>query len=165
VNFADLPDGESIFLDANPLVYHFAPHPTLGVPCTDLIRRIENKVIVAYTSTHMLSEVAHNLMTYESSQRFGWPSKVVERLKQQPAQIQKLAAFRQAIEKVPQHGIQVLTIPADFVAAAAAVSIQYGLLSNDALPVALMQANGLTNLASNDADFDRVPGLTHYAPA
>jgi predicted nucleic acid-binding protein len=30
--------------------------------------------------------------------------------------------------------------------------------------VAVMQANRLTNLASNDADFDRVPGLTRYAP-
>ena len=30
--------------------------------------------------------------------------------------------------------------------------------------VAVMQANGLTNLASNDADFDRIPGLTRYAP-
>jgi predicted nucleic acid-binding protein len=31
--------------------------------------------------------------------------------------------------------------------------------------VAVMQANGLTRLASNDADFDRVPALTRYAPA
>jgi len=38
------------------------------------------------------------------------------------------------------------------------------LLSNDALIVAVMQANGLANLASNDADSDRVPGLTRYAP-
>jgi predicted nucleic acid-binding protein len=30
--------------------------------------------------------------------------------------------------------------------------------------VAVMQANGLTKLASNDADFDRVPGITRYAP-
>jgi hypothetical protein len=30
--------------------------------------------------------------------------------------------------------------------------------------VAVMHANGLTNLASADADFDRVPALTRYAP-
>jgi predicted nucleic acid-binding protein len=30
--------------------------------------------------------------------------------------------------------------------------------------VALMRANGLTHLASNDADFDRVPGITRFAP-
>jgi predicted nucleic acid-binding protein len=27
-----------------------------------------------------------------------------------------------------------------------------------------MQENGLTYLASNDTDFDRVPGITRFAP-
>jgi hypothetical protein len=31
--------------------------------------------------------------------------------------------------------------------------------------VVSMQQQGLTHLASHDADFDRVPGLTRYAPA
>jgi predicted nucleic acid-binding protein len=35
----------------------------------------------------------------------------------------------------------------------------------DALIVAVMQRHGLVVLASHDADFDRVPGLTRYAPA
>jgi predicted nucleic acid-binding protein len=39
------------------------------------------------------------------------------------------------------------------------------LLSNDALIVAVMRAQGLTNVASHDADFDRVPGITRYGPA
>jgi predicted nucleic acid-binding protein len=56
-------------------------------------------------------------------------------------------------------------IPEILIETAAMVSRQTGLLSNDALIVALMQANGLNKLASGDADFDRVPGLTRYAPA
>jgi predicted nucleic acid-binding protein len=60
--------------------------------------------------------------------------------------------------------IQVLTIARALMVTAAILSQQTGLLTNDALIVALMQANGLTNLASTDADFDRVPGLTRYAP-
>ena len=35
----------------------------------------------------------------------------------------------------------------------------------DALAVAVMRGHGLTLLASHDADFDRVPGITRYAPA
>jgi predicted nucleic acid-binding protein len=31
--------------------------------------------------------------------------------------------------------------------------------------VAAMQANGISSIASHDADFDHVPGLTRYAPA
>jgi predicted nucleic acid-binding protein len=164
MNFADLSGGESLFLDANVLVYHFAPHPVLGPACTQLIERIQKQEVAAFASTHVLSEAAHHLMTLEASSLFGWTTKVVQHLKQQPTTIQKLATFRQAIDKAPQLGIQVLTIPADLIAAAAALSQQIGLLSNDALIVAVMQHHGLTNLASHDADFDRVPGLTRYGP-
>jgi predicted nucleic acid-binding protein len=163
--FADLSSGERLFLDANPLVYHFSGHPLLELPCTELIERIENQELTAFTSTHVLSEATHCLMTIEASKRFGWTSKVVQRLKQQPATLQQLSDFRQAVEKVPQLGIQVLTIAPDLIATAAAFSQQYGLLSNDALIAAVMRANGLTHLASNDVDFDRVPWLTRYAPA
>ncbi len=76
-----------------------------------------------------------------------------------------MTAFREAIEKIPKLGIQVVTIPVDLAANAASVSIQYGLLSNDALNVSVIQHLGLTNIASNDADLDRVPWLTRYAPA
>jgi len=164
MTFADLPAGDRIFLDANPLVYYFGAHALFG-PCSNhLIKRIENHELAAFTSTHVLSEAAHHLMTLEAAALFGWTSKVVQHLKQQPAEIQKLKSFRQAIETVPQLGIQVLTIPPDLVAVAAANSQHHGLLSNDALIVAVMQAHGLNKIASNDTDFDRVPGLTRYAP-
>jgi predicted nucleic acid-binding protein len=37
-------------------------------------------------------------------------------------------------------------------------------LHNDALTVAVMRAHGITNLASADPDFDRVPGITRFGP-
>jgi predicted nucleic acid-binding protein len=89
----------------------------------------------------------------------------VNRLKQQPTRIGQLANFRRSIEAIAQLPIQVLTVHPDWIAAAAGLSQQYGLLSNDALIVAVMQAHSLTRLASHDADFDRVPGITRYAPA
>jgi predicted nucleic acid-binding protein len=47
----------------------------------------------------------------------------------------------------------------------AVLTRQTGLLLNDAFLVAVMQDRGLTALASNDADFDRAPGITRFAPA
>jgi len=44
------------------------------------------------------------------------------------------------------------------------LSRQMGLLNNDALIVAVMQANGLSKLTSSDQDFDRIPWLTRYEP-
>jgi predicted nucleic acid-binding protein len=166
MTFADLVSGNSVFLDANTLVYHFQPHPRWGPVCTDLVERIEHQELLGFTSTHVLSEMAHRLMTLEACARFGWRfAGIARRLMKHPAQVQSLTHFRQAIQEVPRYGIQVLTVPPHLIDAAAAVSQRFGLLSNDALIVAVMQANGLTNLASNDTDFDRVPGLTRYAPA
>jgi len=160
----DLLDGESVFLDANILVYHFAPHPHYGQACHDLVDRVEKQALLAYASTAVLSDVAHHLMTFEASVRFGWTSKVVQRLRHDPSAVMQLSKFHQAIADVPKLGIRILTIPETFIEAAAMLSRQTGLLSNDALIVALMRVHGLTKIASEDAEFDRVPGITRYAP-
>ena len=162
--FDDFLAGACLFVDANPLVYYFASDPVLGPVCARLITRIQNQELRAFTSTHILSEAAHKLMVIEAATQFGWKSKVVQHMKQPPDKVQQLTRFRQAIQQVPQLGIQVLTIGPSLIDTGALVSQQTGLLTNDALIVALMQANGLTSLASNDPDFDRVPGITRYAP-
>jgi predicted nucleic acid-binding protein len=166
MTFRDLSAGDAVFLDANTLVYHFEPHPTLGSPCTDLIERIEHQEMQGFTSAHVLTETAHRLMTLEACAAFGWPYPGIgRRLAAHPDRVQTLTRFRQAIQEVPRYGIRVLPISTDLPDAAAEVSQQTGLLSNDALIVAVMQANGLTNLASHDGDFDRVSGLSRFGPA
>lgn len=69
-----------------------------------------------------------------------------------------------AIASLPQLGIQVIPITQPLIEAATLLSQQHGLLTGDALIVAVMQAHRLTHLASMDDDFDRVPGITRYAP-
>ena len=41
--FADLVNGDAVFLDAHTFVYHFAPAPVLVSPCSQLLHRIENQ--------------------------------------------------------------------------------------------------------------------------
>ena len=145
--------------------YHFAPDPVLGSRCSDLLIRIKRQEIGGFTSTDVVSEMAHRLMTLEAMNTHGWPAAgIVQRLRKHLVEVQQLSEFRIAIQEVPVVGIQVLTVPPDLLDAGAAISQSTGLLTNDALIVAVMQSHGLTNLASNDADFDRVPGITRYKP-
>jgi predicted nucleic acid-binding protein len=114
----------------------------------------------------VLSEVSHRLMTIQASALLGWSfAGIGNRLRSNPAEVQKLTAFRQAIDQILGSKFQVLTVPPPLLATAAILSQQIGLLTNDGLIVAVMQAHGLTNLASSDKDFDRVPGITRYGPA
>jgi predicted nucleic acid-binding protein len=166
MTFDDLALGTSVFLDANTLVYAFSLHPQFGPPCKGLLDRIARQEFTGYTSTHVLSEAVHRLMTLEAITRFGWPQAGIgNRLRQNPAQVQNLSQFRQVVQQLPQLGVQALAVPLPLLDQATALCQQVGLLINDALVVAVMQQQGLTNLARLDADFDRVPGLTRYAPA
>lgn len=166
MTFADLAANDHIFLDANTLVYHFASHQVFGPAANQLITQIENQQLQGYTSTHVLTEAAHRLMMIEAATLPGWkPTKVKLRLLQNPSALQTLTLFRSAVETVLQSRVQTLVIAPSLIASAAVISQQAGLLSNDALIVAVMQAHALANIASSDADLDRLPGITRYAPA
>jgi predicted nucleic acid-binding protein len=165
MTFLDLVAGDEVFLDANIFVYYFAPDPTWHGSCSQLLQRIQNQEIAGHTSAAILSEVAHRLMTNEARTRHGWTSgKLLHRLKQNSPIVQTLTNSEAAVASIVGSRVHIFPIDAGLVVAAAAVSRQTGLLTNDALTVALMRSNGLVKLASNDPDFDRVPGITRYAP-
>ncbi len=166
MTFLDLVAGDAVFLDANTFVYHFAPDPRWSSSCGQLLQRIQNQQIAGHTSAAILSEVAHRLMTIEARARHRWTSgKVLHHLKQSPHIVQALTNSEAAAASIVGSRAHIFPVDAGLVVAAAAVSRQTGLLTNDALTVALMRAHGLTKLASNDPDFDRVPGIMRYAPA
>jgi predicted nucleic acid-binding protein len=163
--YADLPAGATVFVDASVFIHHFEPNALFGPAATDLLERIENQEINGVTATHIVSEVAHRLMTIEAMQAFGWRSGgIALRLRNHPIQVQTLKRFRQAVQEIPLFGIRILTIDPTWLDPAAELSQQTGLLHNDALVIAVMRAHSLINLASADPDFDRVPGITRYGP-
>src|SRR5262249_25784015 len=162
--FTDLLVGDAVFVDANTLVYRFSLHSQFGPACVDLLERIERQELLGYTSTHVLSETAHRLMTLEAITLFNWsPAGIGNRLQTHPTEGAKLSNFRLAIDRVVQSNLKVLTVTPAMLPTAVALSQQLGLLIKDALIAAVMQANGLTKHASAHADFDRVPGITRFA--
>jgi predicted nucleic acid-binding protein len=105
--FADLAAGDSVFLDANTFIYHFGPDPALGPQCSQLLQRIENQELTGFTSVHLLAEVVHKLMTIEANALFGWPiAGMANRLRRHPGEVQKLSAFRVALDQISQSRMQ-----------------------------------------------------------
>ncbi|HKI38718.1 MAG TPA: type II toxin-antitoxin system VapC family toxin [Gemmataceae bacterium] len=165
MTFDDFVAGDTVFLDANVLAYHASNHRVFGPACSRLLARVQNQELTGYTSAHVLGEMAHRLMAIEAADLFGWPPQgMANRLRRHPGEVQQLGRYRTAIDELDQIGVIVLDVTRRLVSKAADVTGQFGLLANDALIVAVMQDAGLTHLASNDADFDRVPGITRYAP-
>jgi predicted nucleic acid-binding protein len=167
MTFNQIPGHTAVFIDANIFIYYFTPDPVFGPECQILMERIvKYQDFFAFTSTHILGEVSHQLMVLEAVQQFGWPlAGCTQRLQKHPSEIQKLSRFRRAIDEVPRLGIEVLPLERHLMPLAASLSQLHGLLTNDAITVATMQDESITHIASHDADFDRVPGLKRYAPA
>jgi predicted nucleic acid-binding protein len=165
MTFDALAAGQSVFVDANVFLHYFTMHARYGPACQRFLERIDNHELTGFTSSAVLAEVVHRLMTIEACQRFGWAAKgIARRLRRHPSEVQQLARPRQAVDEITLFGIDVLPVGKSHVSLALDVSRQTGLLCGDAVLVAVMQSNGLSHLASNDKDFDRVPGISRYGP-
>ena len=164
--YADLLAGATVFVDASVFVHHFEPNALYGPPATEFLERIENHELIGVTTTHILNEVAHRLMTIEAMQVVGWKSAgIALRLRNHPAQVRTLKRFRQAVQEIPLFGVRILTIDPSWPDLAAEVSQQTGLLHNDALMIVAMRVHRLHDLASADSDLDAVPVITRYGPS
>jgi predicted nucleic acid-binding protein len=166
MTFNNIPTGSAVFLDANTFVYAILAHPTYGASCTTLLDRVEQQDIQGFTSAHVLSEAVHRIMTLEACDRFGWPAQgIAGRLRRHPNEVQQLLIPRRAVDEIQVARVTVLPVTVQQVSQAVDLSRQLGLLLADALIVAVMRDHHLAQLASLDADFDRVPGLTRFSPA
>jgi predicted nucleic acid-binding protein len=165
MKFDDIPAGAAVFLDANIFIYTITADAKYGAACQGLLQRIENKEFRGLTSAHALAEMAHRLMTIEAAALFRRPlTGMANWLKRHPGDVQRLSRFRQAIDEIAAVPIDILPVTGSHVSHATDLCLRHGLLMNDAVAVAVMDDNKLPHLASLDADFDRVPGLTRYAP-
>jgi predicted nucleic acid-binding protein len=161
----DLPDGSACFIDANIVYYHFVEVQPFSNACTALLKRVASGQVVGYASAHVISEALHKIMLAEAAAKFGLNrAGLVNWLQRHQDRIGELSEFRLAAHEFAEMGISLLPMDITLFDEAAAQSAQYGLLTNDALVVALVQRHGLVNLVTNDDDFDRLSGLSIWKP-
>jgi predicted nucleic acid-binding protein len=134
MKLADIGSGQSVFVDANLFVYAFAPEPAFGPHSEQLLERIERHELQGFTSSDVLCDVAHRLMSLEACTLFGWPyARIAQRLKSHPAEVQQLRRYRQAIDEILGIGMQVVPVYPRHIVAATDISRQSGLLMRDAV--------------------------------
>jgi predicted nucleic acid-binding protein len=161
----ELPDGTDCFIDANILAYHFTIRDALGAICTDFIRRVGLEEIRAFVSVPMLADALHRVMLAEIRERHrldrvgivGW-------IQRHRDCLGELSMTIRAGEQLGQLPLLVLPVDVELLNDAMRISTKDHLLTGDAVIVALMRRHGITNLVTNDDDFDRVPGLTVWKP-
>jgi len=162
MNLDEVPQGERIYIDANILIYHFS---RVSMACRSFLARCESKQLEAFTGTHVLLEVAHRLMVLEALHKElisgGQPAR---KLKEKPEVIKGLSDYNLAVRQIPRMGVRVKALTPNIVKESETVRLQYGLLTNDSVSVAMMRKLRLTVIATHDSDLLRIADLRAYRP-
>jgi predicted nucleic acid-binding protein len=161
-----IPTGRRVFLDTNVLLYAVTEHPGYGKWADVLLDRIRNNRVEGVISVIVLNELLHQLVIGEVSQREELhPSQAIRHIKVHPDVLTDLAAYEVVEDVEKNYRLQVVGVDAETFAIARALMREHQLLSNDALHLAVMQIEGITDLVTNDRDFNRVVGIKVWRPA
>lgn len=154
--------GTRVFVDASVFVYHFTG---VSRECKTFLERCETADLDALTSSVVVAEVAHRLMTIEAvAGRLVTPGNVVKKLRKRPDVVRKLQKYQEQVEKIPLMSVKVVAVDSGTLLRSASIRSRYGLLVNDSLVITSAVDHDATALVSTDRDFERVDGVTLYCP-
>lgn len=161
----DVPDGQRCFLDANILYYCFVETPPFSGFCRELLTRVQSGDVVALTDVRSLGDCVHKVILAEVSHRFGRTRDgLIGWLKQHREALADLPSTALTCGRLLQLRLSVVSNESAMLPIAVAIAQKHQLLLGDAGIVAQMQRRGIVHLATNDDDFDRVPGITVWKP-
>lgn len=166
-DLAQIPSGTEVFVDTNIFCLHFQGR---SISCTAFIERIARGEITAYVNTEVLSDLLHKLMLYEARQK-GLitdckASSLRTHLRSNRSAIGKIQDHQAQFERTLSIGIGVLPISSRLLRDTSRERIAHGLLTNDSVHLGnmLYKRQPLTDIATYDADFEHITGITVWKP-
>jgi predicted nucleic acid-binding protein len=139
----DMQRGSMVFIDTNIITYHLSGHNIFGGTSRNFLKGVESAEYESYINDVVLSEVLLNYVKSELFRRRGIkPHRVVREIKREPSLLGLEYKCKELVEVISG----------------------YFLLPNDAIHVATMKRYGITNIATNDPDFERVEWLKVWKP-
>jgi predicted nucleic acid-binding protein len=155
--------GGSLYLDT---MIPYALLRAIDPASQTLFARIQAGEIVAFTSVLTFDELTYRLLLALIRDQYG--GSPLEHLRDNG--LKMIAQFYPTIEPYLTQlrhfpNLTLLEITASYLEAMSQAILQHHLKPRDALHLAAMQKCGCFNLASQDNDFDHVPGIQRYTLA
>ena len=162
MNLDQIPRLDIVLVDANIFIYAVLER---SQQCIRLLRRCSQGEILGVVGVQQLAEVMHRLMMIEARDN-GWapggnPAKV---LGERPDRIQALTRYADAVKGLLASGIRCDSVGREDVLSALTIQRQYGLMTNDALLMAISERLRIQAIVSADEQLRRVRGIVLYSP-
>ncbi len=156
-----IPAHSFVFIDANIFVYGLSGQ---SIQCRDLLDRCLREELTGITLFETVNEVTHRFMVAEALSKGLITSGRAKDLRAKPGLISQLHDYWRNTERLLALNLLFLAVNEAILRGAQLERQAANLLTNDSLIVSSMREHGLTFLATNDADFERVAGITVFKP-
>jgi predicted nucleic acid-binding protein len=165
-SFSRIPANVSVMLDANIVIYALFPQIRQHESCRALLERGARDDIQLHLATHAAADVVHRAMVLEllAQGEFQKSAAAVAHLKKNPQAVQALTRYKTILPDLKQARINILPLTYRDLHNSRQYRDDYGLMVNDSIIVAVMKREKIQHLATNDADFERVPGIAVRNP-
>lgn len=163
MNLNEIKKSEVVLLDANVILYGVL---LKSDQCVSLLRRCAERDVMGVVGLQQLAEVTHRLMMVEAREN-EWTSgaNAVKTLSERPERVQALSRYSDAIRGLMAAGFRFESLLKEDFGSALSLQRQYGLLTNDALLIAIAERLRIQSVASADKTFSRVRGIVLYSPS
>ncbi len=157
----ELPDGSTILVDTNVLLY---ARNSRSSQCRELLVRCEHGVVTGVITLTIVAEFNHRCMIQEARAKGLAVSNPARALSERPELVRRLSVYSESVRDLLDCALVVAEpTPQDF-HVALELQRQHGLLTNDSLNLAIARRHGIKDIATADNGFDRVPRLNVYKP-
>lgn len=156
---SELPEGESMFVDANIYLFNALDDPKYGEASTQFLEKIEQGEIKAVTNVLVLNEVVFKILMAELSnysEKFNiWIAKKLLKSKEIAVNaykpVKKYLTYLKGLE-----WLEIIEITPRIAFSSVDLGERYGLLPSDSFHLATMKELEITFIVTDDADFKRV---------
>lgn len=162
MNIGLIKRGDSVVIDANIIIYAIQKE---SEQCKKLLLRCADDELNGFLPVHILAEVMHILMISEARDN-GWitGSNPAKQLSENPERIKQLSRYENLIKDLLSINLNLVSLEQEDFLAAMRIQREAGLLTNDALLVAIAERLRVQAIASADKTFGLLRGKILYVP-
>jgi predicted nucleic acid-binding protein len=163
MNLIQIPDGEWVVIDTNILIY---ANQGQSVDCIEFLRRCASGALQGIVPLPMVAELVHALMLIEAREN-KWigrqnPSRA---LASRPDLVRRLIRYETQVREFFGMGLRIEPALAADILEVTRIQREAGLLTNNALLLAVARRLNCSAIASADKMIASAPGFTLYAPS
>lgn len=161
MNLRDIVNGSTVLVDASVLLY---ARNRRSPQCRELLLRCEQGAVIGVVTLPVLADFSHRCLVQEAQGYHLVGANPARKLSGHPDLVRQLNGYAESVRDLLDSSLVVAeSQTADFLVALE-IQKQHGLLTNDALNLAIGRRHGIKGIATAGKSFDDLPGVIIYKP-